>query len=211
MPKNIAIIGGGGLAKEVIEVAEMLGHNIAGIFAKEMHIKNYKHLGYLQELIQLKSKIDGVIIALGAVNQIGIKNREKIIDNLKKEDIKLISIISPHAVISPSATIGKGVYIAHQTMLSSNVQIGDNVCINHQVAIGHDTKIGANVSISPQAFIGGEVVVENHVMIGATAALKQGISVGEYATIGMKALLLKSLKAHGFVFAMPSRTLYNVT
>ncbi len=78
------------MAKEIIEVAEMLGHNIVDIFVKKMHIRNYKYLGYLKELTQLKSKIDDTIIALDVALKQRISIGEYVIICMKVLVLKLL-------------------------------------------------------------------------------------------------------------------------
>jgi sugar O-acyltransferase (sialic acid O-acetyltransferase NeuD family) len=205
MSKNIAIIGGGGFAKEVIEVADMLNYNIYGIYAKESILKNYNHRGYLDKLVEDKENFDGAIVAIGAVNKKGMLIREDIINFLKDNDIKLISLISPLATVSSSVSIGDGVYIAHNVVVSCDVKISENVLINHQAVIGHDSFIENNVSIAPQVFLGGNTVIESNVMLGAAASLIQGIRVGRNSVIGIRSIVLKNIKENSLVVSPPSK------
>ncbi len=205
---KIALIGGGGLAKEIIEVILMNGDELYGIFAKESNLP-YPYLGYLNELLEHKLKFNGVILAIGAVNQEGMKNRENIISFLKENNINLISVISPLSIISQSALIGKGVYIGHGCIISCDVQIEDNVLINHNAIIGHDVEMNENVSIAPQVFIGGEVEIEKNVMIGAAATIRQGIKIRENSIIGMRSIVIKNLKSNSYVLHNISKVCTN--
>ena len=195
---KIALIGGGGLAKEIIEVILMNGDEIYGIFAKESNLK-YPYLGYLDELLEHKSNFDGVIIAIGAVNKEGIKNRDEIILFLKENNINLISVISPLATISETALISKGVYIGHGCIISCDAKIENNVLINHSTIIGHDVEIKENVSIAPQVFIGGGVKIEKNVMIGVATTIRQGIKIGKNSIIGIRSIVIKNLKSNSLV------------
>jgi sugar O-acyltransferase (sialic acid O-acetyltransferase NeuD family) len=208
MHRKIAVIGGGGLAKEIIEVILMNGDEVYGIFAKENSL-NYAYLGYLDELNKHKNNFDGVILAIGAVNKDGIKNRKNIIDFLKKENIKLISVISPFATISNSVKIGDGVYIGHNVLISCDSKIENNVLINHNAIIGHDVKIDENVSIAPQVFLGGGVIIEKNVMIGVGATLKQGIKIGNNSIIGMRSVIIKNIKQNSIVLPTISKIYTN--
>ncbi len=209
MIKKIAIIGGGGFAKEVIEVAEMLGHQIYGIFANKKSNIAYQYKGYLDELLAQKDNFDGVIIAIGAINKEGMLARKMIINFLTKHNIPAISLVSPQAFVSVSAKIGDGVYIAHSVIISTDSRVGNHCIFNHQADIGHDVIISTNCSIAPQVFIGGNCVIKDNVMIGVASTLMQGIEIGEFSVIGMKSLVIKSLKPHSFVFALPSKVSVN--
>ena len=204
MPKKIAVIGGGGFAKEIIEVILMNGDEVYGVFAKESNL-DYEYFGYLKELNEHKNSFDGVILAIGAVNQAGIENRRKIIEFIRDSGIELISVISPLATISKSVKIGKGVYIAHGVLVSCDAKICDNVLINNNAIVGHDVKIDENVSIAPQVFIGGGVIIEKDVMIGAGSTLIQGIKIGSNSTIGMRSIVIKNIKKSSTVLHQVSK------
>ena len=205
MSKKIAIIGGGGFAKEVIEVATMNGYEIYAIFAKESSLGKYKYGGYLDELIGLKDEFDGVHIAIGAVDSEGIKNRAIIIKILKENGIKQISLISPFATVSRDVEIGDGVYIGHNVLISVGTIIEGSVLFNHSCVIGHDCKIRENVSIAPLVFLGGGVEIERDVMIGVRTTLKQGIKIGEKSIIGMCSIVIKNIKSNSLVLTLPSK------
>lgn len=206
MSKKIAIIGGGGFAKEVIEVALLNGYEIYGVFSKENSLEEYKYFGYLNELNELKDKFDGVHIAIGAVNKEGIKNRRVIIEFLKENGIKQISLISPLAILSKDVKIGDGVYIGHKALLSIGVSIGDNVLLNQACVIGHDCKIEDNTSIAPLVFLGGNVIVENDVMVGVRSTIRQGVKIGQNSIIGMCSTIIKNIKADSLTLPTPSKS-----
>lgn len=204
MSKKIAVIGGGGFAKEVIEVILMNGDEVYGVFAKENSL-DYDYFGYLKELNEHRNSFDGVILAIGAVNKEGIENRRKIIEFLEENSINLISAISPLATISKSVKIGKGVYISHGVLVSCDTEIYDNVLINNNAIIGHDVKIYENVSIAPQVFIGGGVEIEKDVMIGVGSTIRQGIKIGSNSIIGMRSIVIKNIKDNSTVLNQISK------
>ena len=206
MSKKIAIIGGGGFAKEVIEVALLNGYEIYGVFAKESSLDEYKYFGYLDELNKLKDEFDGVHIAIGAVNQEGVKNRRVVIEFLKENSIKQISLISPLATIAKDVKIGDGVYVGHKVLISVGTSIGDSVLFNHSCLIGHDCKIEDNVSIAPLVFLGGNVIVEKDVMVGVRSTIRQGVKIGRGSIIGMCSVIIKNIKANSLTLSAPSKS-----
>ncbi|NPA73310.1 MAG: hypothetical protein GXO12_01220 [Epsilonproteobacteria bacterium] len=205
---KIAIIGGGGFAKEIIEVIEMNGDDVYGVFAEQNSL-DYPYFGYLNELREHKDNFDGIIVAVGAVNKEGIENRKKIIEFIRLNNIPFVSVISPLATISKSVIIGNGVYVGHNVLISCDVKIEDNVLINHNAVIGHDVKIGQNVSIAPQVFLGGGVVVESCVMIGVGATVRQGLKIGVNSIIGMRSIVVKNIKPNSLTLQAPSKIYRN--
>jgi len=201
---RVAIIGGGGFAKEVIEVAIMQGHTISGIFALENSLE-YPHLGYFEEMLSRRDEYDYLHIAIGAVNRNGMQNRAKILDFIYKHSLPMISLISPKADIADDVVIGNGVYIGHRVIISCSTVIDDAVLINHSAVIGHDCKIAKNVSIAPLVFLGGGVEIESGVMVGVRSTIRQGLKIGQDSVIGMCSIIIKNVKPSSTTLQMPSK------
>ncbi len=194
MKKRLAIIGGGGFAKEIIEVALLNGFEIAGIFAQQNNLTGHPYLGYLDELLSKREMYDYVHIAFGGINQAGIANRAKVIRFLEDHTIPSATLISPYARVSDDVEIAEGTYIAHNALISCNAKIGAHVIINTASLIGHDAHIGKNTTVSPQAFVGGESVIGENSLIGAGVLIKQGLSIGENCIIGMGSIVQRSIQ-----------------
>jgi sugar O-acyltransferase (sialic acid O-acetyltransferase NeuD family) len=196
MKKRLAIIGGGGFAKEIIEIALLNGFEIIGIFAQQNNLTAYAYLGYLDELLSKRDRYDYVHIAFGGINQAGLANRAKVIQFLEKHAIPAATLISPYARISDNVEIAEGSYIAHNALISCEARIDAHVIINTASLIGHDTHIGKNTTVSPQAFIGGECIIGENSLIGAGTLIKQGLSIGENCIIGMGTIVQRSIQSN---------------
>lgn len=64
--------------------------------------------------------------------------------------------ISPHAVISTTASIGSGCYIGPFAVIGDHCTIGDNTIIYDKVTIVQDCKIGSNCIIRSGAVVGSD-------------------------------------------------------
>ncbi len=77
------------------------------------------------------------------------------------------------AVIDPSVTLGKDVYIGPHVIIQPGVKIGDNACIQGNVVIypgvviGDRTLLHANCTIHERAQIGNDCVIHSGAVIGA--------------------------------------------
>lgn len=80
--------------------------------------------------------------------------------------------IHPTAIIDPTATIGKDVYIGAYAVIQQNTIIGDRVAIHPHVTIYPDVKIGdntilySNCTIQERSQIGENCVIHNGAVIG---------------------------------------------
>jgi sugar O-acyltransferase (sialic acid O-acetyltransferase NeuD family) len=191
---RIALIGAGGLAKEMLEVAELCGHQVVGTFSVSGKLKNTPNFGYLDELLTKRDEYDSVIIAVGVHSIDRIKARSELISFLVEHDIKQISLVSPYSRIHSSVSLGKGCYVHHDAMISCDSNIGDNVIINTSARIGHDCVIGNNTSIGPNVFVGGATKIGHNVLIGASASIKDGVTIGNDCIVGMGGIVLKNMR-----------------
>jgi len=81
--------------------------------------------------------------------------------------------IEPQSYVSPSAKIGKNVYVGAFAYISDDAEIGDNVhiypntFIGDNVKVGSDSKLFANVSVYRDCLIGQNCTIHSGVVIGA--------------------------------------------
>ena len=76
---------------------------------------------------------------------------EKYSEMIENKGGEFISLISPLAIVNPSATIGSGSYISGFTLISDNVIIG--TCHSSDFSdFGHDSKVGDYTSIGAYVF-----------------------------------------------------------
>ena len=88
-----------------------------------------------------------------------------------------VNVIHPTALISKSAVIGTGNYIAAYAVISSEAEIGNHNIVNLSVTLGHNTKIGDNNIFNPGAKISGCVMIENRCLFGANSFVYQGKNI----------------------------------
>lgn len=88
------------------------------------------------------------------------------------DDAPVTAGISPHAIIDPSAQLGRDVSIGHFTVIGAKAVIGDrchiadNVTIAAGVVIGENAQICAGVRIGRRVRLGARAVIQPNVVIG---------------------------------------------
>ena len=82
--------------------------------------------------------------------------------------------ISPLAVVSPTAKLGKDVDVHPYATIGENVEIGDRSTIHAGVHIMADVMIGDNVTIFPNA------VLYERTVIGSRCIIHSGVVLGAY-------------------------------
>ncbi|NJL89673.1 MAG: UDP-3-O-(3-hydroxymyristoyl)glucosamine N-acyltransferase [Coleofasciculaceae cyanobacterium SM2_1_6] len=81
--------------------------------------------------------------------------------------------IHPTAVIDPSVSLGKEVYVGAYSVLQAGVKLGDGVCVHPHVVVYPDAQIGdrtvlhSHCTIHERSQIGADCVIHSGAVIGA--------------------------------------------
>jgi UDP-perosamine 4-acetyltransferase len=182
MMTEIVVVGAGGHAKVCIELLVAMGELVAfcvggtdaagvcvgvPILAGDLHLARLRGEGYSR-----------VFIAIG-----NNRLRERLAADAIAMGYELVSAVSPHAVISPSARLGAGVAVMAGCVINAEAEIGDLAIINTGATIDHDCRIGTAAHIAPQSALAGNVVV------GRTSFLGIGCNVIPERTIGQRVII----------------------
>ncbi|PTX60423.1 sugar O-acyltransferase (sialic acid O-acetyltransferase NeuD family) [Kordia periserrulae] len=137
------------------------------------------------------------------VISIGNNRVRKVIS--KKIKNEFTTLIHQAAIISPTATIGKGTVVMNGVNINADTTIGKHAIINTAAVIEHDCVIGDYVHISPNATITGNVHIEEGAHIGAGAIVIPNINIGKWATIGAGAVIIKDVPDFAVVVGNPGK------
>lgn len=111
------------------------------------------------------------------VDRVYVRNREKrnrLIDQIDHCGLPCISLISPNSCISPSAEIGRGVFVDNLVNVEPKVIVGDFTTIYSYTLIGHTTKIGRNCVFQRHSVLSNDSIVENEVYFSPMVKCTKG-------------------------------------
>lgn len=202
---KIGLIGGGGFAKEVAEIAELNGFQVAGYFSDYPLSGQWKYLGSLSEASKSKAGMT-FAFCIGAVNSDSLAKREIIIKKLQKDGLIFETLISPKAVVSKGVKLGCGVIIAHGVVLSVDSEVGDFCILNTSAVVGHDAIVGQNSVLAPLSFLGGKVQIMHNVLIGPNSSVLEGRTVGENSVVGCGAVVHRNVNPGSTVLPVVTKT-----
>jgi len=188
MIKEIAIIGVGGLGREISAIIKAINKvkltwEIIGFFDDSEHIGDVNGLPYLGNLSDLRSYKKTLSIVIGIGNP-GVK--KKIFSEIN------IGFVFPN-IIHPSSSIdletlkmGQGNVIAINTVLTVNVKLSDFTYINTGAILAHDVIVGDFTMIMPSVTISAGAKIGKEVYIGNGVKIDQPINIedGSYIPIG---------------------------
>lgn len=191
---KLLVVGGGGHAGVVAEAAELRGFTPVGLLDDQeapalSRIERSNggapipRLGRTDELERLgrpsPTGPDGWILGIG---DLGI--RKRILERLQEAAESGLTIIHPRAWVSPSARIGRGVFVGPNAVVHTGARLLDHAFVNSGAVVEHDCVVGFNSHVAPGAVVGGYVEVGDHTLIGLGARVLPGVKVGSNAVVG---------------------------
>lgn len=191
--KNIAIIGFGGLAKEVYyQIIQTTPDVNVTFFVDEQYLPRSSRAngGFkIESLDDYRKKYHNYVtyVCLG-----DSKKRKEIVNSLPS-DVFYGIFIHKSVNFLNEYNIGVGTIILSNCIISNNVTIGDFCILNLATTVGHDTKIADFVSTMPQVSISGNVSVGSDVYIGTNASIRDGVCIEGGITIGMQSAVVKDI------------------
>lgn len=211
MSKKIAVIGAGGLAREVAWVIDRITEKtgeweMIGFLDKQppegATLEGFPILDEQAFLSALRKDVC-VACAIGSA-----KLREKVLEKyLGHPHISFPVLVDPSAQIHRNAVLEKGVVICAGNVITTNVHIHEFVYLNLNCTVGHDSVIGRCAVINPGTNVSGNVTIGSGTEIGTNTSIIQGITVGEHVVIGAGAAVIRDLPSHCTAVGCPAKPL----
>ncbi len=208
MDKNIYIVGAGTYGEAMFELATILGYNVICFYDDNVdkisqYVMGKKIASSFSSLKEADIADKYFIVAIG-----NNKKRYEICSIINDLGGITPSLIHPRALLSPSAKIGKGVYIQANAYIWTKVEIDDFCIISPNVVIAHHAHIGKACLISTGSIVGASVNINNSSFLGIGCSIITGVSeIGENSIIGAGALVLKDVQPDCVVVGSPARFL----
>lgn len=202
---KLIIIGNGGHKKVVSEIAEQLGHEINGIIDdsfKERFVKNdicYGNSFHIKEIMRETNSL--LFFGIGN-NEV----RRTIYEREHLNETMFATLISPQAIVSKTAKIGKGTLIMPGAIINADAIIGSQTIINSGAVVEHDCVVQDFVHVSPNATLTGGVRVGNGTQIGAAAVVNPTLIIGDWVTVGSGASVIDNIESHALVVGVPAKS-----
>jgi sugar O-acyltransferase (sialic acid O-acetyltransferase NeuD family) len=119
----------------------------------------------------------------------------------------LATIRHPSAIVSSTAEIGPGTFLAAHSFVGPQSQVGRFCIVNTAATIDHDNVLADGVNVSPGVHFAGNVHCGEDAFIGVGAAAVPGVRIGARATVGAGAVVIRDVPDGVTVVGNPARLL----
>lgn len=198
--ENVVIIGAGGHAKVVADIALLRGDHIVG-FLDEVHPEG-DFLGYpkLGGNCEYRKFLNcSFIIAIGNASV-----RERIADAMP-EAVWYTAVHSGAVISGIDTKIGEGTVIMADAVVNPGAHIGRHCIINSGSIVEHDNRIGDYAHISVGAKVAGGVQIGARTWVGVGATVSNGINVCGDCMLGAGTVVVRDITEAGTYTGVPAR------
>ena len=206
---KLGIIGTGGFAREVLQLAKKI-QNTNDVWFNEINfveIDDFYQQEYVDNIRVLKIS-ECNLLKMKFVIGIGDPSlKNKILKELPSHII-FTSLISPLAFIADDLEIPPGLVIMPFSYISCNVTLGKHVHINAHCTVGHDTTIGDFFTSACSVMIAGNNSISKNCYFGMNSSTRQGISISDNVSIGLNSGVVKDINKQGTYIGTPAKFLF---
>jgi len=205
--KPVIVLGAGGHAKVIIELLRAAGYQVSycvggadspdecmgiPVLKGDDHLPKLRQLGY-----------SSVFPAIGS-NAI----RERAAAHVLDLGYELVNAISPHAIISPSLVLGKGIAIMSGVVINAQSTIDDLAIINTGATVDHDCHIGFCAHVAPQCALAGNVTVGAKAFVGIGTSIIPNKRIGDQSIIGAGSVVISDIPSSLTALGNPAKIVY---
>ncbi|MFS0725660.1 acetyltransferase [Paenibacillus sp. 1P07SE] len=202
MKKKLLIVGAGGHAKVLADIAFLMGKWEQIVFADDR--LSGKQLGF--QVIARTDELDDYVNEYDMVVGIGDNYlRESIQMRLAQVGATIPVLIHPKAILGSEISIGEGSVIMAGAIINCSTKIGKGSIINTSSTIDHDCIVGDFGHLSPGVHLAGTVQIGRRTWLGIGSLVNNGVSISENCVIGAGAVVIRVLTEPGTYVGIPAR------
>lgn len=185
MIQNLLIVGASIYGLVAKEIAESMGSFLRIDFvddrAKETP-DGTPVIGTTKDLLELSKRYSNVVVAIG-----NPEVRQKLIRFIEEETLlRLVTLVSPRAYVSPSAQIGKGCIIEPMAVVHTGCVLGKGCLICAGAVVNHVATCGDCIQVDCNASVAGSTVVPGGIKVASGTVYEKKIPHGPVLVDGLE-------------------------
>lgn len=205
--KTLVIIGSGGHAGCLRDIARLAGFQVAGFIDRTRPagtaVLDLEILGG-DERLQDEAFISRHHFAIGIGHPLA---RHRYGEWLLHQGAELPVIVNPSAFVSPHATLGQGVLLMGMNAVNHGACIENFVALDWQVTLGHGAYLGTAAFAAPGSRVAGDVVCGDDTYLGLGCQVIEKVRIGKGCLIGAGATVIQDLPDHVLAVGSPARVI----
>lgn len=202
--RPLLIVGAGGHAKVIIDVARSAGWAPIALFDRHAtgQVSDVPIVGNDSEVERyLKSGIcKHLLVAIGN-NQL----RLNLSSHFRSLGATTPMIAHSSAVLSPYSSIEGGTVILPGAIVNAGALVGKDVIINSNAVVEHDCILEFGCHIAPGTVLGGTCKVGSATLVGLGSSVRPGTVIGANAVVGAGSIVVRDVADGETVKGVPAR------
>lgn len=203
LPDTLVILGFGGHARSVAEVALDLG--IQHLVFVDDNAREGEQFNSFQVVTSVPETrgIGAFMLAIGD----NVKRRLAF-DVLASGNKLIYTLASKNAYVGIGVEICSGTFVAYGAYIGPEVKVGHGCILNTACVIEHECIVGDFCHISVNATLAGRCRVGNNVMIGAGATIIDGVRIASNVVVGAGAVVVNDIDEPGTYVGVPAQKIH---
>lgn len=205
-PKLI-FLGGGGHALSCWDVAQACNQwHILGY--TDLDVKNMPipYLGTDEEALTFADASD-VYFFLGVGHVGNTLIRRKLVEKINQYQGNWATLISPHAYISPLATISVGSIVHHRAVLNADAMLADHAIVNTGAILEHGSSVGSHSHISTNVVVNGDTHIGSDCLLGSGTVCYHQINIPDRTLVAAGSVVRRTIPSAGVYAGNPLQKL----
>ena len=208
-PRPLLLLGGGGLAREVLATVRLLPEDWKPIGALDddpsRHGTDLDGVPVLGGFELVHELPDDVAMLACVANARRPAGRLAVVRRLDLPDDRWATLVHPAACVPAGSVLGPGTMLLAGAVITTPLRIGAHVVAMPHVLITHDDKIADGVTFAGGALLGGSVTVGECAYLGQGSSVREMLSIGAGAVVGMGSVVLHDIPAGEVWAGVPAR------
>lgn len=201
MKNKLLILGAGGHAKVVADMARLNGYTEIAFLADRMpaNVGTECHvLGACMDFVRYPEA--DIIVAIGDADA-----RGRLVQQCLQAGRCVVTLVHPQAVVAQDVQLGAGTVVMAGAVINPASRVGKGCIINTGATVDHDNRIADYVHLSPGVHLAGTVEVGDYAWLGVGANVRDHIRICPHAIIGVGAAVVKDITEPGTYIGVPAR------
>jgi sugar O-acyltransferase (sialic acid O-acetyltransferase NeuD family) len=209
-PRPLAIVGAGGLGREIAVLVAQLNEagaawDLRGFYDDRAPttptLGGLPYLGTLATLNATPSPL-AVAVAVGSS-----ASRAAVVARLTSPHLSFPALVHPQVALRPTqrVVLGEGCLIQRGCILTCDITLGRFVLLNLGCTLGHDSVLEDFCSLMPHANVGGGAHLGTGAYLGTNATVIHQVRVGAGTTVGAGAVAVRDLPPHCTAVGVPAK------